>query len=109
MGFNLVTREEVVEVLKKVYDPEIPINIVDLGLVYKIDIVNDVVHIDMTMTAPGCPLAFYIVSLVKNAVKKLSGVKDVKVKLVWNPPWSPEMATEEGKKKLKELYPWLFE
>jgi len=105
----LVTREEVIEALKKVYDPEIPINIVDLGLVYKVDIMRDVVHIDMTLTAPGCPLAFYIVSLVKDAVKKISGVKDVEVRLVWDPPWSLDMATEEGKKKLRELYPWLFE
>jgi len=105
----LVSREEIVEALKKVYDPEIPINVVDLGLIYKIDIVNDTVHIDMTMTAPGCPLAFYIVSLVKNAVKEVPGVKDVKVRLIWDPPWSPEMATEEGKRKLKKLYPWLFE
>ena len=105
----MVTREEVIEALKKVYDPEIPINIVDLGLVYKVDIMRDVVHIDMTLTAPGCPLAFYIVSLVKDAVKKISGVKDVEVRLVWDPPWSLDMATEEGKKKLRELYPWLFE
>jgi len=104
----MVTREEVIEVLKKVYDPEIPINVFDLGLIYRIEIKDNNVYIDMTMTAPGCPLAFYIVSLVKNAVKSLPNVKEVRVNLVWDPPWTPDRATEDGKKLLKKLYPWLF-
>lgn len=105
----MVTKEDVIKVLKKVYDPEIPINVYDLGLIYNIKVENDVVYIDMTMTSPACPLTFFVVSMVKSAVKGIKGVKDVKVRLVWDPPWSPERATEEGKKKLKELYPWLFE
>jgi len=104
----VVTREEVIEALKKVYDPEIPINVVDLGLIYRVDVVGDVVHIDMTTTAPGCPMAYYIVAMVRRAVLSVPGVKDVKIRLVWDPPWSPDRATEEGRRRLRELYPWLF-
>ncbi len=105
----MVTKEEVIQALKKVYDPEIPINIVDLGLIYNVEVKDDVVYIDMTMTSPACPMTFFVVALVRNAVLGLKGVRDVKVRLVWDPPWTPDRATEEGKKLLRKLYPWLFE
>ncbi len=96
-----VTKEAVIKALKKVYDPEIPINIVDLGLVYGIDVSDNKVKIRMTMTAPGCPMAFYIVHLVKEVVKQeVPEVEDVEVELVWDPPWTPDRMSEEAKKLL---------
>ncbi len=100
----MVKKEDIVEVLKTIYDPEIPVNIWDLGLVYGIEIEdNGDVEITMTLTAPGCPLASSITYMVQDKVKALKGVGDVKVNLVWDPPWSIDKVTEEGKKKLREF------
>jgi len=97
----LVTKEDVIKALKKVYDPEIPVNIVDLGLIYGIEIKDNSVNIKMTMTAPGCPLGFLLVDMVKEAVKEeIPSVKEVNVKLVWDPPWTPERMSEEAKRLL---------
>ena len=99
--------KKIIEVLRKVYDPEIPVNIYDLGLVYKIDINEDEkqVNIDITLTAPGCPVAYSIVMMVEGAVREgLGGEYDVKVNLVWDPPWTPAKVTEEGKALRKELF-----
>jgi len=97
----LVTKENVIKALKKVYDPEIPVNIVDLGLIYGIEIKDNSVNIKMTMTAPGCPLGFLLVDMVKEAVKEeIPSVKEVNVKLVWDPPWTPERMSEEAKRLL---------
>lgn len=98
-------REKVIEMLKSVYDPEIPINIWDLGLIYdiKIDEKGDV-RLVMTLTAPGCPLANTLVAIVEDAIKSVDGVKDVTVELTFNPPWDPRRMTPEGRKQFRELY-----
>ena len=95
------TRDEIREGLKNVYDPEIGINIVDLGLVYDADIEESGdVLVTMTLTSLGCPLGPVIVQEVTNALKDFPGIGTVDVKLVWSPPWSPEMMSEEAKDEL---------
>lgn len=96
-----VTKEEITVALSEVYDPEIPfVNVVDLGLIYDTRIDNGNVDIDMTLTAPGCPMAGMIASLVKEAVEGVDGVEEANVNIVWDPPWDPSRMTDEGKKKL---------
>ena len=99
-----VTAEQVKDSLKQCMDPEVPISIVDLGLIYGIDISpgNDV-DIKMTMTTQGCPLHDTLVQDVTRYVKKVSGVNNVNVNIVWEPPWSMDKMTEEGKSKLKSM------
>ena len=95
------TKDEVVTVLKKCYDPEIPINIYDLGLVYNIDINDSAGRVDvkMTLTAPGCPASAYRGADVKRTIEQLPGVKEASVNIVWDPPWTPEMMSETAKKQ----------
>ncbi len=97
---SVVSKEEVVSVLKTIYDPEIPIDIYNLGLIYGIDIEGRKVKIRMTFTVPTCPMVNFIVEEVKEKVGQISGVEEVEVELVWDPPWSPEMISEEYRKKL---------
>ncbi len=93
-------KEQVFEVLKDVYDPELNINVVDLGLIYNVDFPDeDSVSITMTLTTPGCPLHDSIVGGVKNSLYEL-GIENVEVDLVWEPAWSPENMTPEGKAQL---------
>lgn len=93
--------EKIVEALKEVYDPEIPVNIYDLGLVYTIDIDADAkVSIEMTLTAPGCPVAQTFPGTVASAVNGVDGVVDTHVELIWDPPWTPERMTESAKLEL---------
>jgi metal-sulfur cluster biosynthetic enzyme len=95
------TKDDVREGLKNVYDPEIGINIVDLGLVYDTDVAESGdVLVTMTLTSLGCPLGPVIVQEVQGALKDLPGVGEVDVKLVWSPPWSPEHMSEEAKDEL---------
>jgi metal-sulfur cluster biosynthetic enzyme len=95
------TRDDVRDGLRNVYDPEIGINIVDLGLVYDADVAESGdVLVTMTLTSLGCPLGPVIVQEVTNALKELPGIGEVDVKLVWSPPWSPEMMSEEAKDEL---------
>jgi metal-sulfur cluster biosynthetic enzyme len=95
------TRDDVREGLKSVYDPEIGINIVDLGLVYDADISEQGdVLVTMTLTSLGCPLGPVIVQEVQNALKDFQDIGTVDVKLVWSPPWSPELMSEEAKDEL---------
>ncbi|HET8523558.1 MAG TPA: iron-sulfur cluster assembly protein [Thermomicrobiales bacterium] len=97
----LFSEDHVIEGLKNVYDPEIGINIVDLGLVYGTDISeNGDVLVTMTLTSLGCPLGPVIVQEVQGALGDLPGVGDIDVKLVWSPPWSPELMSEEAKDEL---------
>jgi len=96
----LVTKEEIVTVLKDCYDPEIPINVWDLGLVYDISIENGNVGIKMTLTAPGCMMGGMIAEEVKSKLKALNGVKDAKVDLVFDPPWTPDKMSEETKAQM---------
>jgi len=97
---TIVTKEEVIEVLKTCYDPEIPINIIDLGLVYGIEVERDQVHIKMTLTMPGCPMGELIIENVKRKVKAIEGVKEAKIELVWDPPWTPERISEEAMERI---------
>ena len=93
-----VTEERVREALRDVYDPEIPINIVDLGLIYDLQVnESSEVMIRMTLTAAGCGMGPYIAQQAEWAVAELEGVKDVQVELTFDPPWSPDLITEEGK------------
>ena len=96
----MVTKDEVITVLKDCYDPEIPINVWDLGLVYDINIQDGEVGIKMTLTAPGCMMGAMIADDVKAKLKKLNGVKDAKVDLVFDPPWTPEKMSEEAKAQM---------
>jgi len=96
----MITKDQVIEKLKQVLDPELHISVWDLGLIYKIEIKDDIVYIDMTLTTPGCPLMTTLPLYVKTEVAKIEGVKDADVKLVWEPRWTPERLTEEAKKKL---------
>jgi FeS assembly SUF system protein len=87
----------IVKVLKNIYDPEIPVNIYDLGLIYEINAEEDnIVHITMTLTAPNCPMADYLVSEVDQKVKEIEGVKDLDLKLTFDPPWDKSMLSEEA-------------
>lgn len=97
---SMATKEEVIGVLRKCYDPEIPINIYDLGLVYNIDLKPEgKVDVKMTLTAPGCPASAYIHQDVKRKIEQLQGVKEAVVNIVWDPPWTPEMMSETAKKQ----------
>ena len=91
-------RDDVLAVLKEVYDPEIPINIVDLGLIYRVEFTApDVVEVDMTLTGMGCPVGPQMVETVRTAALMVEGIKEAKVNLVWRPAWDPKKATEDGK------------
>ena len=95
---------EIVDVLKNIYDPEIPVNIYDLGLVYDIDYTPDgKVHIRMTLTAPNCPMADFLVEEVHTQVAKVRGVKEVVVEIVFDPPWDKNMMSEEALMELGML------
>ncbi|RLD13173.1 MAG: aromatic ring hydroxylase [Caldiserica bacterium] len=96
----MVTKEEILEALKEVYDPEIPVDIVNLGLVYDVKIEDGKVKILMTLTAVGCPVGPLIVDMVKLRLLKLEGVNEVEVELTFDPPWTPDKMSEEAKKKL---------
>ena len=93
--------ERIVDVLKPVYDPEIPVNIYDLGLIYKVDVKDDGdVELDMTFTAPSCPAADFILEDVRQKVDSLEGVKNATVNLVFEPAWDQSMMTEEARVEL---------
>ena len=98
---EVISSEEVRETLKTVYDPEIPINVVDLGLVYDIQ-VNDKndVYVQMTLTFPGCSMGPQIAQLAEWAILDIDGVEDVQIELVFDPPWSPELISEEARMQL---------
>ena len=95
-----VTREAVLEALKEVNDPEIPINIVDLGLVYDYQVEGGDVNVKMTVTFPGCPMRQYIAQQAEQRVAQIDGVQNAHVEMVYDPPWTPDMITEDGKKFL---------
>lgn len=93
--------ERIVEVLKTVYDPEIPVNIYDLGLIYRIEVSEDArVDIDMTLTAPNCPAADFIMEDVRLRVMGISGITDVELQLVFEPEWDKSMMSDEAKLEL---------
>ena len=87
--------QKVIGALKKVYDPEIPVNIHDLGLIYSVNVAGDgAVQVTMTLTAPACPVAGTLPGEVERAVKSVDGVSEAKVELVWDPPWNPGMMSK---------------
>ena len=92
--------EEVLENLKEVYDPELGVNVVDLGLVYNVAVEDGIARIRMTLTTPGCPMHDTIVGGVKWALGRMPEIQDVDVNVVWEPRWSPEMMTDEAKNQL---------
>ena len=94
-------KESIIEELKKIYDPEIPVNIYELGLIYKIQVNDDKkVVVEMTLTSPNCPVAESLPKMVKDNILKVDGVKDVDLKLVWDPPWSKDKMSEAAKLEL---------
>ena len=96
--------EQIVSALRGVYDPEIPVNIYDLGLIYSLDIRDDnAVHIGMTLTAPACPVAGSMPGAVEHAVRRVPGIGEVSVELVWDPPWTPERMSDEARLELGML------
>ena len=95
-----LTKDDVMEALKEVYDPEIPVNVVDLGLVYNVDVEDNEVHVEMTLTAQGCGMGPYIAQQAEWRIAEIDGVDDVNVELVYDPPWTPDMISEEGRSEL---------
>ncbi len=94
---TLLLGNQIIERLKRVFDPEIPVNIYDLGLIYNISIDGDsVAHITMTLTAPNCPVAESLPVEVKDSVKEIQGIKDCEVELTFEPPWDKDMMSEEA-------------
>jgi FeS assembly SUF system protein len=90
--------DDIVGALKTVFDPEIPADIYELGLIYKVDVDDDrMVHIDMTLTTPNCPAAGELPGQVENAVAGVSGVREAKVNIVWDPPWDPSRMSDEAR------------
>lgn len=93
--------EKIVEMIKTVYDPEIPVNVYDLGLIYRIEVMEDnSVEIDMTLTAPNCPAADFMMEDVRQKVESIEGIGSVNLKLVFEPEWSQDLMTEEAKLEL---------
>jgi len=93
--------DKVIDAIKECYDPEIPVNIWELGLVYEINVNDDaMVHVKMTLTAPGCPAARSLPIEVHERIAQIPEVKDVQVEIVWEPPWTPEMMSQEAKLEL---------
>jgi len=97
---NTVSIEEIQEALRDVFDPEIPVNVLDLGLVYDIQLNGNQVYIQMTLTAPGCGMGPYIAQNAEWRIAEIEGIDEVEVDMVFDPPWTPEMITEDGKKLL---------
>ena len=96
-----VTQEDIIEVLKTVYDPEIPINVVDLGLIYDVQVHdNNDVHVQMTLTAPGCGMGPHIAQQAEWAIQDIDGVEGVEVEMVFDPPWSPDLIGEVARAQL---------
>ena len=94
-------KEKIVSEIKRIYDPEIPVNIYELGLIYKIEIDDkNKVEVEMTLTSPNCPVAESLPKMVKDNILKLNGVDDVDLKLVWDPPWTKDKMSEAAKLEL---------
>jgi FeS assembly SUF system protein len=102
MNSELDMQERVIEVLKTVFDPEIPVNIYDLGLIYRIELSEDntALDVDMTLTAPNCPAADFIVEDVRQKLETITGIEKVAVNLVFEPEWDKDMMSEEAKMEL---------
>ena len=99
----MVTRDQIIDVLKTCFDPEIPVNIWDLGLIYDITIVGGAVSSKMTLSAVGCSLGPQLVSEIEAKISCTDGVEDCKVEMVWSPPWSPERLSDDGRLSLQAM------
>ena len=99
-NLKTVTKDDVLEALRDVYDPEIPVNIVDLGLVYEVEVADADVEVQMTLTFVGCGMGPYIAQQAEWRLAEVEGIEDINVDLVFDPPWTPDMITEEGKRLL---------
>ncbi len=99
---ELTLDEQIIHAIRQVYDPEIPVNVYDLGLIYKVerDQETNKVNVDMTLTSPACPAAQELPLDVKHSVERVPGVTGAEVEIVWDPPWGPEQMTEEAKLEL---------
>ena len=95
-----VTTEDIYEALKSVYDPEFPVNVVDLGLVYDVQVNDSDVYVQMTLTFPGCGMGPYIGQQAEWAIQELDGVEEVQIEMVFDPPWGPELISEEARAQL---------
>ena len=95
-----LTRNEVMDALRDVYDPEIPVNVVDLGLIYSVEVDDGDVHVEMTLTAAGCGMGPYIAQQAEWRIAEIEDVEDVQVDVVFDPPWNPDMITDDGKRLL---------
>tara|TARA_Y100000590_G_scaffold301378_1_gene339789 strand:- start:447 stop:749 length:303 start_codon:yes stop_codon:yes gene_type:complete len=94
-------KDKVIEEIKKIFDPEIPVNIYELGLIYKLEVdEKNKVNVDMTLTSPNCPVAESLPNQVKENIMKVDGVSDVDLKLVWEPPWTKDKMSEAAKLEL---------
>ena len=94
-------KEKIISEIKKIYDPEIPVNIYELGLIYKVEIYDkNKVNVEMTLTSPNCPVAESLPNSVKENIMKVEGITDVDLKLVWDPPWSKDKMSEAAKLEL---------
>jgi len=93
----MIRNEDIIRALKTVYDPEIPVDIYELGLIYGIEEEKDNVKVKMTLTAPGCPVAEEMPKWVENAVREVEGVKDVNVEMVFDPPWDMSLMSDEAR------------
>ena len=96
----MVTEDAVFEAIKEIIDPEVGINIVDMGLIYGVDIEDETVNVTMTLTSPGCPAGGQLVNGTQHVTQQLEGVEEVNINVVWTPRWTPEMMTEEAKDEL---------
>jgi metal-sulfur cluster biosynthetic enzyme len=97
-----ITREHAIDALKTVFDPEIPVNVWDLGLIYDLAVTGETVTVSMTLTAPGCPVGPQIAAEIEQKLRAL-GARDVSVSFVWTPPWTTQRVTPEGKLHLQML------
>ena len=96
----MVTEDAVFDAIKEIIDPEVGINIVDMGLIYGVDIEDETVNVTMTLTSPGCPAGGQLVNGTQHVTQQLEGVEEVNINVVWTPRWTPEMMTEEAKDEL---------
>jgi metal-sulfur cluster biosynthetic enzyme len=95
-----ITEQQIFDALKECFDPEIPVNVVDLGLIYEVKIIDAWVGVKMTLTTPGCGMSGMISQNVRNRVLSVPGVKEADVRIVWEPAWTPERMSPEAKKRL---------
>lgn len=96
----MITEDDVLNALKNCRDPEIPLNVVDLGLIYDVKVDDGKVTVKMTLTTPGCPMHSSIKADATKEIQRIPGVTDAEVEIVWDPPWNKDMMSDEGKRKL---------